>query len=129
MAGYAMAERTPEHRASTLAGQRRANEVRLARAAVRRRIRGLPKQEGREAVAALVEETPDCCGSAMVGDVLAWPYRTGPFQVRQTLRGLELSSSFVGVAVVISEAKRLDALTGRQRRALAAYLRGEEVVA
>ena len=129
MAGMAMAERSPEHVAATHEAMARANRVRLERAEVRGEIAGLPKVEGRERVAALIADPPACCASATVGDVLVWVRQTARSTMRRQLGGVARESAFSGVAVVIPEGKRLDAPTVRQRRALAAYLRGEEVVA
>ncbi|MEA2391878.1 MAG: hypothetical protein QOK31_1987 [Solirubrobacteraceae bacterium] len=81
----------------------RANEIRLARAALKRRI-----ADGRMPAAGVILESPWEAASMTVADVLMSQRRWGITRCRKVLS-----------AVQISETKTVGALTERQRRALA----------
>ena len=95
-------ERSPQH----LTALARANEVRLARADLKRRIGG-----GEIQAAEVVLECPWEAASMPVADVLMSQRRWGSHRCRKFLFGLR-----------ISETKTVGALTERQRREIAARL-------
>jgi hypothetical protein len=80
----------------------RANEIRLARSEVKHKI-----AEGRMTVAEALGE--ECCQSMTVGALLCCQHRWGRARMLRFLSRL---------MVPIGEARRVDALTERQRRAL-----------
>jgi hypothetical protein len=84
----------------------RANEVRLARAELRRRI-----AEGDESAASVILDSRWEASSWSVGDLLMSQRRWGSTRCRKFLATFQ-----------ISETKQVGALTERQRRALAAQL-------
>jgi hypothetical protein len=84
----------------------RANQIRLARAALKRQIAG-----GRTPAAEVILEAPWEAASMTVADVLTSQRRWGTTRCRKVLS-----------AVQISETKTVGALTERQRRALARRL-------
>lgn len=90
----------------------RANEIRVARAEERRRLKSLPYRESRRQAAELIVDPPELWRSATVGYVPAMPARTGPETVRLWLRQ-------AGLPVT----KRLGEMTDRQRRILAGVIR------
>ena len=89
----------------------RANEIRLARAALRRRI-----ARGEVSAASVILEAPDCASSWPVGDLLACQRLWGTTRVRKFLARSH-----------IIETKPVGTLTDRQRRLLAGML-GASVV-
>jgi hypothetical protein len=84
----------------------RANEVRLARAALKRRI-----AEGKVPASSIILDSPWEARSWSVGDLLMSQRRWGSTRCQKFLRGLE-----------ISETKPIGKLTERQRVALATHL-------
>jgi hypothetical protein len=84
----------------------RANQVRLARASLKRGI-----AEGKVPAARIILEAPWEVSSWPVGDLLMSQRRWGSTRCQKFLRGLE-----------ISETKQIGTLTERQRVALAAHL-------
>lgn len=85
----------------------RAQEIRLARLAERRRVHALPPGEGMRAVAGLVAEPPEHMRSATVYAVMGWPRRAYDSTVRALLR-----------RAMVSERATLGGITYRQRAAL-----------
>jgi len=81
----------------------RANQVRLARAELKRRI-----AEGKVPAASIILDSPWEASSWSVGDLLMSQRRWGTTRCQKFLRGLE-----------ISETKQIGTLTERQRVALA----------
>jgi len=81
---------------------RRANEVRIARAAVKRAI-----QEGRLAVGDVLRSCPAEARSMPIGELLGAQHRWGEARTLRTLR-----------RIPVSETKPVGGLTPRQRRAL-----------
>lgn len=101
----------PQH----LTALRRANEVRLARAATRRELRTSPTAEAaRRRCAELLEHPPAHLATTNVVDLLAYCHRMGPTLARQVLRRHR-----------VGEHRVVGQLTDRQREALARDLRGE----
>lgn len=95
-----------------------ANGVRYERAALRAAVHQAAPEEGRRIVARLLEDEHGC-ESGVVSRMpalrlLSWPPRIGPKAALRMLRQ-------VGV---VSELRLVRDLTGRQRRSLAATLRG-----
>jgi hypothetical protein len=84
----------------------RANQVRLARADLKRRIAG-----GEVPAASIILDSPWEASSWSVGDLLMSQRRWGSTRCQKFLRGLE-----------ISETKQIGTLTERQRQALATHL-------
>jgi hypothetical protein len=84
----------------------RANQVRLVRADLKRRI-----AEGEVPAASIILDAPWEVSSWSVGDLLMSQRRWGSTRCQKFLRGLE-----------ISETKQIGTLTERQRRALATNL-------
>lgn len=88
---------TPQH----MAALDYANEVRLARCDVKRKI-----FKGRMLIAEALEE--ECVASMEIEALLRAQFRWGQLRARKLLRALEISPT-----------RRVDELTGRQRTALA----------
>ncbi|HWF35974.1 MAG TPA: hypothetical protein VG295_11395 [Solirubrobacteraceae bacterium] len=86
----------------------RANQVRLARATLKRRI-----AEGKVPAASIILDSPWEASSWSVGDLLMSQRRWGSTRCHKFLRSLE-----------ISETKQIGTLTERQRLALATHLDG-----
>lgn len=86
----------------------RANQVRLARADLKRRIAA-----GKVPAASIILDAPWEASSWSVGDLLMSQRRWGSTRCQKFLRGLE-----------ISETKQIGTLTERQRVALATHLDG-----
>lgn len=86
----------------------RANEVRLARAELKRRV-----HDGEVTVAEVVLDTPWEAETMTVADLLTSQRRWGQTRCRKLLQGIP-----------ISEAKTVGSMTERQRRAVAGALRG-----
>ena len=84
----------------------RANEVRLARAELKRRI-----HDGELTVAEIVLDAPEEAGTMTVADLLLSQRRWGHTRCRKLLQ-----------AIPMSEAKTVASLTDRQRRAVAVAL-------
>ena len=84
----------------------RANEVRLARAALKRAV-----AQGEQTVAEVVQDVPWEAETMVVFDLLASQRRWGDTRCRRLLRSMH-----------ISETKTVGALTARQRGALAEAL-------
>jgi hypothetical protein len=84
----------------------RANQVRLARAALKRRI-----AEGKVPAASIILDSPWEASSWSVGDLLMSQRRWGSTRCQKFLRGLD-----------IAETKQIGTLTERQRLALATRL-------
>jgi hypothetical protein len=84
----------------------RANQVRLARADLKRRI-----AQGKVPAASIILDAPWEASSWSVGDLLMSQRRWGTTRCQKFLRGLE-----------ISETKQIGTLTERQRVALATHL-------
>lgn len=104
-----VATKKPQH----LIALERADEVRLARAALKREIGKLPRIEGKRALADLIEFTEDDRYlGAKVGYLLTAPHRVGPSWAKKLLSRLQIPPS-----------KRLAELSGRQRTMLAFALR------
>ena len=106
MASPATATTAPQH----LLALKRANVVRLARADLKRQI-----AEGERTVAEVLLELPEEARSMQVADLLESQHRWGRTR----------SSRFLA-PMLITETKTLEALTERQRRAIAARLDGVE---
>lgn len=87
----------------------RANEVRLARAELKRRI-----GDGELSVAEVVLDAPDEAGTMTVADLLMSQRRWGQTRCRKLLQG-----------VPMSESKTVGTMTDRQRHAVAVALMGE----
>jgi hypothetical protein len=102
MEAVATVSPSPQH----LRALARANEIRLARAALKRHI-----AEGRRTVAEVIRGNPWEAESMTVADLLMSQRRWGSTRCRKVL-----------AAVQISEAKTVGTLTERQRRALAQRL-------
>ena len=101
-ASATMAPGHPQH----LRALERANEVRLARADLKRRI-----AEGRESVSSVILDAPWETESMAVADLLMSQRRWGRTRCRKFLAQLPMS-----------ENKTVGTMTERQRRALAALL-------
>jgi hypothetical protein len=84
----------------------RANEVRLARADLKRRI-----AEGEESAASVILQPPEAASSWLVADLLMSQRRWGSRRCQKFLASCQ-----------ISETKPIGELTERQRRVLAAQL-------
>lgn len=95
-----------------------ANQVRLARAALRRQVAALPADDGREQLAQLLDDAAwraaGPAATATVVGVLTWPAYSGPVGARRLSRRLG-----------IGDARQVRDLTARQARQVAAYLRAE----
>jgi hypothetical protein len=87
----------------------RANQVRLARAELKRQV-----AEGELSVAQVVLECPWEAESMAIADLLMSQHRWGRTRCRRFL-----------AAIPMSETKTIGSMTERQRRALAARLGGE----
>jgi hypothetical protein len=98
---------TPQH----MRALDRANEVRLARAELKRDI-----AEGRRSVADVVAECPWESRSMTIADLLMSQHRWGRTRCRRFLASAQ-----------ISETKTIGTMTERQRACLSARLRGEIV--
>jgi hypothetical protein len=96
-------EAAPQH----IAALERANRVRLARAATKRKV-----ASGELSAADVVEADPWEMRSALVFELLMSQHRWGRARCRRTL-----------LALGLPESKRMGTLTDRQRTALAAVLR------
>jgi hypothetical protein len=96
----------PQH----LRALQRANEVRLARAELKRRV-----AEGELTVAEVVLDSPWEADSMAIADLLMSQRRWGRTRCRRFL-----------AQVPLSETKTIGSLTDRQRRAVAAELEGAE---
>ena len=92
---------------------RLANTVRRERAELRTEVAALSHEEGRERVAVLLENPPALLLSMRVVDVLAWADHVGPCHARRFMSAARVSLS-----------RTVDFTTDRQRKALAACLRG-----
>lgn len=103
MDATATAVRGPQH----LRALERANEVRLARADLKRRI-----ADGEVCAADVILRSPWEAESMAVADVLMSQRRWGRTRARRLLAGIQ-----------ISEAKTLGSMTERQRRAVAVAMR------
>jgi hypothetical protein len=90
-----------------------ANRVRLARAELKREV-----AEGIRSVAEIVLECPWEAESMVVADLLMSQHRWGRTRCRRFL-----------ASIPMSETKTIGSMTERQRRALAARMRGEEATA
>jgi predicted ArsR family transcriptional regulator len=91
---------------------KKANEIRLSRAAVKRHIEQLPTYESREAVAEIIREPGDLWGTAHLDYVLQMAHRTGQGFARKVSRR----------SGVIDPRRKLQALTDRQRLAIIAEI-------
>jgi hypothetical protein len=87
-----------------------ANRVRLARAELKRQV-----AEGETTVAEIVLGCPWEADSMEIADLLVSQHRWGRTRCRRFL-----------ASIPMSETKTIGSMTDRQRRALAARLRGEE---
>jgi hypothetical protein len=87
----------------------RANEVRLARAELKRLI-----AEGERTVAEVVEDCPWEAESMAISELLLSQHRWGRTRCRRFL-----------ASIPMSETKTIGSMTDRQRRAVAARLSGE----
>ena len=94
-----------------------ANDIRSRRAAEKKRIFALPRQEGRNAVADLIEELPDWLESERLTRFLSYPQRSGEEYARKIR--LRASNPYWP----IGEDVRLRDLTADQRERIALYLR------
>jgi len=90
---------------------RRANEVRLARAELKRKV-----ADGTITVGEIILKCPWEAASMTIADLLMSQHRWGRTRCRRFLASIHMS-----------ETKTVGSLTDRQRRALAAKLRGEAV--
>jgi hypothetical protein len=106
MTSSAMIAPGPQH----LRALQRANEVRLARAELKRRV-----AEGELTVAEVVLDSPWQAESMAIADLLMSQRRWGRTRCRRFLS-----------QVPLSETKTIGSLTDRQRRAVAAELEGAE---
>jgi hypothetical protein len=95
----------------------RANAIRTGRARLRREVAA-----GRRAVADVISAPPVEARTASVGDVLGWQYRWGRSRVTRFLADLRARR-----VVFVTETRRLEALTPRERHCIAAALRGERI--
>jgi hypothetical protein len=93
----------------------RANAVRTGRARLRREV-----ATGRRAIADVISDPPAEARTARVGDVLGWQHRWGRARVTRFLSELRARR-----VAFVAETRPLKALTPRERRQLAAELRGE----
>jgi hypothetical protein len=87
----------------------RANEIRIARASLKRSIAA-----GDRSVADVVISSPSFVDTMSLGELLSSQHRWGPTRCRRLLQ-----------SIGISESKRLGTLTERQRYVLAALLSAE----
>lgn len=92
---------------------RRANDVRLERAAMRREVAQVARGEGCTRVAELLEDPPDVIATLAIFELLQWPRWIGRSQARAILR----------MHGPIGERREIQTLTPRQRRALAEHFR------
>lgn len=104
----------PTRRLQSEQALRRANHIRLTRAAIKRNINAMPYREGREAVCRLILDPGDLWNSAKLEYVLRCPDRSGPSFVARVL---------VCGKSPISPVKRLGSLTQRQRDEIVAFIR------
>lgn len=95
---------------------KKANENRLARAAMRAEIEKLPSDEGLAAVADLVANPPRCLYSLESFRLLQWVTKIGEHHAR-----------IYCLKAGVSQLAMTGWLTKRQRTALCAALRGEEM--
>ena len=95
-----------------------ANEIRLARAGLRREVAKLPADEGRARLARLLDDPAWRAGgpaaTATVVSVLTWPAYAGPVGARRLSRRLGIGDN-----------RQVRDLTVRQARQVAAWLRAE----
>lgn len=101
---------TPTPLAQRMTALAHANEIRLARAALGRRI-----ARGEVTAAEVILECPECASNWPIGDLLGRQWRWGGTRVRKFLSRCH-----------ITETKPVGSLTDRQRRLLAGML-GEPV--
>jgi hypothetical protein len=94
----------------------RPQSVRMARAALHRRVAALPRPAGCLRVAELLEDPPEVIATMDVGDLLRWVHKIGGSQSRGILMHAD------GFAP-ISEFRQIRQLTERQRHAVADHLR------
>lgn len=99
--------------AQSLEALAKANEVRLRRADMRRKIQNLPPATGREIVTTIIRWPGDLWRTATVDRVLQLPHRTGPSFSRKMRRSKGLT---------IGEKTRIGDLTDRQRAVLVAAI-------
>lgn len=85
----------------------RANEIRLARADEKNKIRALPTREGKEAVAALLLDPPECLKTMTVAELIGCVTRWGATRARKFCH-----------ANMVGEMKAIGGLTDRQRHAI-----------
>ena len=93
----------------------RANRVRMARCAQKRRLRALDVPEARERAASLLLDPPAELLGMTIGDFLDAVPRLGPSQIAPALARRR-----------ISESRTLESLTFRQQLELAGALRADE---
>lgn len=105
---------------------KRANSVRLERAALKAGVTCLGTVAGTERVASLLLDPPAAINTLNVFHLLCWVHRIGRLQARRLLRSLYALTTPVHVS--ISEFRQVGQLTERERVALAKYLRGERVL-
>lgn len=101
-----MTTAAPQHIRALAAG----NEIRLARAQLKREIKA-----GEVNICDLIIDPPSCLKSMRLGDLLRAQHRWAITRTRRTLHLAQLS-----------ELKRLDSLTSRQRLVLVDVLGGPE---
>lgn len=99
-----------------MAALQRANDIRMDRAALRRSIEVMTPADGMRRLAELICDPPACMQNAKVSAVLSWPRRQGPRTVDQQLQRLRIAQRHNA---------RVEELTDRQRRLLAAVLTGD----
>lgn len=100
----------PQH----LQALERANRCRRERAAERRRVAAMDRAAATRRVLELLEDPPEPLARMCVGALLLWIPRVGRTKLRRWLSGLR-----------ISELRRLEELTPRERARLAAAVRGD----
>ena len=106
MAAIAVAEDVPQVLPQHMRALARANEVRLARAELKRKI-----VQGEVTVAEIVLETPWEAASMSIADLLMSQRRWGNTRCRKLLQ-----------TIPMTETKTVGSMTERQRRALASQL-------
>lgn len=100
--------------AQALAALERANEIRLANAEIRRKVKQMPHEVGREWAAQMVEDPVDSVSRMTVEHLLRSIERVGP-----------LTAALWASTADVERRARLENLTVRQRLELAQLLRGE----
>jgi hypothetical protein len=108
----------PQH----MAALGRANEVRVARAALARRVHAGTFTEGRLMLADLLEADDPLLTTARLSTVLEWPRRSGPQVAARTVRAAMLSLPHPAAVSAVLH-RQVGELSDRERAAIVKALR------